>query len=31
MNVTDPVLWVGEAFLNSEVELMENLADEQGQ
>lgn len=30
MNVTDPVLWVGEALLNSEVELMENLADEQG-
>ncbi len=30
MNVTDPVLWVGEALLNSEVELMENLTDEQG-
>lgn len=30
MNVTDPVLWVREALLNSEVELMEDLADEQG-
>lgn len=28
--VTDPVLWVREAFLHSEVELMENLADKQG-